>query len=90
MLPFVLPAAICIAAEQILQDMKKLKCDRCRVELGLRDKEEFTAGYYDVRKGDWSRFSHKGEKYICDKCMWTDPRYIEVYGDALAKSVSNE
>jgi hypothetical protein len=66
--------------------MKKLRCDRCNTEL---DNSQSSAGYYDVRTGDYSKFAHKNEKYICDICLWTDPRYIAEHGNHLSKSDSN-
>lgn len=37
-----------------------------------------TMGYY-LAKG-WLEFSNPGEEYICDDCMFKDPRYVAVYG----------
>lgn len=37
-----------------------------------------TAGYYLAAA--FPQFAHPGEIYICDDCMWADPRYIAVYG----------
>lgn len=38
----------------------------------------FTAGYYVAAA--WADFANPGEEYICDACMFADPRYIAVYG----------
>jgi len=35
-----------------------------------------TAGYYY----DWPKMMNPGELFVCDACMWVDPRYIAVYG----------
>lgn len=37
-------------------------------------------GYYVVDKKPWNRFADPGEKYVCDNCMWTDDRYVKVFG----------
>ena len=66
--------------------MTAVVCSRCRFailgsneESDLRD--SFTCGYYIVTRGsNWNRFAHPGEKYLCDSCMWADPRFQEVYG----------
>jgi hypothetical protein len=40
-----------------------------------------TAGYYVVEPGSgWQEYAKPGEQYLCDGCMWADPRYIAVYG----------
>jgi hypothetical protein len=62
-------------------------CDRCGKRIdGIRD-EGMTAGYYDVTGGHFSRFARAGERVVCDRCMWTDPRYMEIYGTANALSL---
>lgn len=38
-----------------------------------------TAGYYVAAA--WQHYVNPGEIYICDACMWKDPRYIADYGD---------
>ena len=38
-----------------------------------------TAGYY-IASG-WKEFCNEGEIYVCDNCMFKDPRYIKVYGE---------
>ncbi len=59
-------------------------CSRCKKDTGspLPD-GGMTAGYYHVGAGPsgWSQFANLGEVYICDECMWSDPRYIAVYGN---------
>jgi len=37
-----------------------------------------TAGYYVASA--WQKCANPGEVYICDACMWADPRYIADYG----------
>lgn len=37
-----------------------------------------TVGYYDAK--GWPQFANPGEVFICDACMWEDPRYIAIYG----------
>lgn len=37
-----------------------------------------TAGYYLAVS--WAEFTDAGEVYVCDACMWADPRYILIYG----------
>ena len=27
----------------------------------------------------WAAYGREGEEYICDHCMWLDPKYIETY-----------
>lgn len=59
--------------------MKTAVCSRCSKDtdsplpgIGM------TAGYYVAKA--WIQFANPGEVFICDNCMWTDPRYIAVYG----------
>lgn len=65
-----------------------LKCDRCGEWVEGLLTREFTAGFYNVTQphdesghsgGAWQQFGREGEEYICDHCMWRDPRYIEIY-----------
>ena len=60
--------------------MKSIDCSRCGriIESPSPEPGECTAGYY-VASG-WPQFANPGEVYICDACMWADPRYIAVYG----------
>lgn len=61
-------------------------CSRCFRDLDeeIRASRKFmglgTIGYYEVVSGYWSQFADPGEKYLCDACVWSDPRYIAVYG----------
>ncbi len=58
-------------------------CDRCHqiVPHAIKDCHGTTGGYYEVSHGQWHQFANYGEQYLCDACMWTDPRYIAVYGE---------
>ena len=58
-------------------------CSRCTKP--IRDFEppkegEMTAGYYVAAATNWKKYANHGEVYICDACMWSDPRYIADYG----------
>ena len=56
----------------------KVICDRCKqIVEGIRG-EEFTAGLYDMTK--WEEYRHENEQYVCDSCMFADPKYVEHYG----------
>lgn len=56
-------------------------CCRCNKTVDIADfTEGMTAGYYDVRGNAWEQFSDANEDFICDSCMWKDPRYRVVYG----------
>ena len=57
-------------------------CDRCSqiVPDAAKSCDGTTCGYYEVAGGTWHRFSNAGEKYLCDACMFSDPRYQAVYG----------
>lgn len=61
------------------------ECSRCKMDLFdllMRNSTKgMTVGYYEVKEGQWARFANPGERYLCDACMWKDPRYIEVYGE---------
>jgi hypothetical protein len=56
-------------------------CDRCKELIKGQKTATFTSGFYLVGPGHgWNRYSFPGEEYLCDKCMWTDPRYVTDYG----------
>jgi hypothetical protein len=63
----------------------RIVCSRCHKQVAGAHQFEngFTAGYYDIG-GSWERFANPGERYLCDMCMWTDSRYIAVYGKVYA------
>ena len=59
----------------------KVICDRCKQTLeGIRC-DEFTAGFYDMAK--WEEYRRENEQYVCDSCMFADPRYVERYGSCF-------
>lgn len=54
-------------------------CSRCKKDTGMQlPGEGMTAGYYQAT--GWPQFANPGEIFICDDCMWSDARYIAVYG----------
>jgi hypothetical protein len=62
-----------------------IKCDRCKhiKEGSVWADGSGSAGCYVVGGDDshyWSRYANPGEHLVCDQCMWSDPRYIKVYG----------
>jgi hypothetical protein len=57
-----------------------INCDRCHEDVDgyvNTPGSTMSAGYYV----GWSKFMDAGENIICDSCMWSDPRYIKVYGE---------
>ena len=61
------------------------RCGRCHK---IVEQEPFhtggmTAGYYNVQ-GDpnveWGCYARPGEKYVCDSCLWSDPKFIQRRG----------
>ena len=59
----------------------KVTCDRCKqIVEGLRG-VGFTAGFYDMTK--WAEYRRENEQYICNWCMFADPRYVERYGSCF-------
>jgi hypothetical protein len=59
----------------------KVTCDRCQqVVEGIRG-EEFSAGFYDMSK--WEEYRQDNERYVCESCMFADPKYIERYGSCF-------
>jgi len=56
-------------------------CDRCGklVEGCISIDNTCTGGYYDVTGGAWKKFQRWDEEYVCDKCMWNDPKYVAMY-----------
>lgn len=54
-----------------------VRCDRCKKLVDSPPPGEgVTAGYYS----GWHNFTNTGEEHVCDSCMWSDARYIKVYG----------
>ena len=63
--------------------IKKIKviCDRCKqIVEGIRG-EEFTAGFYDMTK--WEEYRRENEQYVCESCIFADPKYVERYGSCF-------
>lgn len=65
----------------ILSWFGRVWCDRCHkaVEGFLADAGGMSAGVYV----GWKEMMQPGEHVICDRCMWTDSRYVAVYGPRL-------
>ena len=59
----------------------QITCDRCgKIVNGTIDTcpsmgTIITDGYYLVAEGKWKKFQREDEKYICDDCMYIDPKY---------------
>lgn len=56
-------------------------CSRCGHPVAHSRRPQgfgMTAGYYVVAA--WRDFCNPGEVYVCDACMWADPRYRAIYG----------
>ena len=71
-------------------DEVTVTCDRCGKQIrGLRT-EDMTAGFYDTSGHTWGQYANDGELVVCDDCMWSDPRYIAVYGDNRPKPMNKE
>lgn len=59
----------------------KVTCDRCQqIVEGIRG-EQFSAGFYDMSK--WEEYRRDNERYVCESCMFADPKYIERYGSCF-------
>lgn len=60
----------------------KVICDRCKqVVEGIRCENKFTAGFFDMTK--WQEYRRENEQYVCDPCMFADPKYLERYGSCF-------
>ena len=59
----------------------KVICDRRKQTLEEIRGDEFTAGFYDMTK--WEEYRRENEQYVCDSCMFADPRYVERYGSCF-------
>lgn len=59
----------------------EVTCDRCgQPVLDATTISLGTGNYYSVAPGSyWAEFSRTGERDVCDKCMWADPKYQEMY-----------
>jgi hypothetical protein len=51
-------------------------CNRCHKDVEGTIDGPMSSGVYV----DWVEFMDSEEHIICDSCMWSDPRYIKVYG----------
>lgn len=63
-------------------DFGEGRCNRCHQLIdGFRSptEGECTAGYYLA--AGWMKYCNPGEIIVCDRCMWSDQRYIAVYGE---------
>ena len=69
---------------EIKQLLDSVVCSRCQKGVEGSHPEDSssgcTAGYYDCRSGPWAEFSGVSEDFLCDACMFKDPKYIAVYG----------
>jgi hypothetical protein len=58
----------------------EIRCDRCKQIIdGAVVESRFSSGVY-VIPTMWEDFANPGEQFVCDACMWADPRYVAVYG----------
>jgi hypothetical protein len=56
----------------------KVTCDRCKkVVEGIRGKD-FTSGFFEMTK--WQECRRGDEQYVCNPCMFGDPKYFDRYG----------
>lgn len=58
------------------------RCSRCTKVIERfvpPDAGGMTAGYYVAAA--WAKYTNPGEVYVCESCVWSDPRYIADYGD---------
>ena len=59
-------------------------CDRCKEQVrGIQIEGVCTSGFYFVESGIWHKYAQAGEVYLCDACMWEDPRYLEDYKQGI-------
>lgn len=60
-------------------------CERCGAAIrGVIIEESnipvVTCGFYDVKDEKWQEFAQSPmEMYVCDRCMWADPRFMAKY-----------
>lgn len=56
-------------------------CSRCSKQVEKSTNPDCTMGYYETTYPSfWSKFANEKEEYLCDACMFREPRYIKVYG----------
>lgn len=65
-----------------MSDEVDIICDRCgKTVRGIIVETHagtMTGGFYDM--GGWKEFSRGDqEKNVCDLCMWSDPKFLEIY-----------
>lgn len=53
----------------------------CTKERGGRNRENKTAGFYDMTK--WEEYRRDNERYVCESCMFADPKYVDRYGSCF-------
>ena len=59
----------------------KIIYDHCKhIVEGIRV-EEFTGGFYDMRR--WEEYRRENEQHLCNSCMFADPKYVERYGSCF-------
>jgi hypothetical protein len=62
-----------------------ITCDRCgkkvdgMISITPKDGVVVTSGYYIVAEGNWKECQRDDEEYVCDQCMWEDPKYKQLY-----------
>ena len=64
----------------MVRKVSKLSCDRGKHFVEATRDLDVTMGGYDVSGEPWSHFANEHEQFICDPCMFADPRYQAVYG----------
>ena len=63
----------------------QITCDRCgktvdgMISVTPKDGVVVTDGYYIVSEGNWKEYQRDDEEYVCDQCMWEDPKYTQLY-----------
>ena len=66
-------------------------CDRCNKRvIGAFQTPHSTSRFYDVTPGrngknQWARYAREGERKVCDRCMWSDPKYIAEHGPQVRR-----
>ena len=56
-------------------------CDRCEKTVHGIENDLGTAGFY--RRSGWGKYMNADEDILCDECMQSDERYLEVYPPPL-------
>jgi hypothetical protein len=79
----------CSGCPHSVKPVGEVTCSRCHTVLPGSKLPDggMTAGYYDVRgTNGWADYANPGEQYLCDTCMWADPRYIRDYPEFQLQS----